>query len=88
MENTLLMLLMICLRAVRIIIDDYIVVIMVMLASGGTMASNGMRRDGMNGRSVIPVDFMRVRLHGTGRAGPHKRGSQDGRKELTHDDHG
>ena len=37
---------------------------------------------------MLLVNFMRVRLRGASRAGPHKRGSQNGRKKLTHKDHG
>lgn len=41
----------------------------------------------VNGWAVLLVDFVRVPPRGASRAGPHKRGSQDGRKKLTQEGH-
>lgn len=66
-----------------------VMLMMVIVAMRSGMVINvSVWRQRVNGSSMLLVNFMRVRLRGASRAGPHKRGSQNGRKKLTRMGHG
>jgi hypothetical protein len=68
-ENTLLV---VMLGAAMFVIGRYIVVIMVMRMRVSVVGEIGSQRHRVDRQAMISVDFVRVRLHGSGRAGPHK----------------
>jgi hypothetical protein len=68
-ENTLLV---VMLGAAMFVIGRYIVVIMVKRMRVSVVGEIGSQRHRVDRQAMISVDFVRVRLHGSGRAGPHK----------------
>ncbi len=74
MENSLILLGLILIRlsAVIVVINRRAVLIMVMRMSGGVVIEIGSQRRCVYGWPMISADFVRMRLHGSGRAGPHK----------------
>jgi len=89
MGYTLVMLglILIGLSTVIVMINRRAVVIMVVRMRGGVMIKISGRRHRVDRKAMISIDFVRVRLHGSGRAGPHERGSQKDRNELTREGH-
>ncbi len=77
------------LRAVVGVISRRDVVPVLVCVGGNSMVIEiNVRLHHVDGCPMLLVNFMRVRLRGASRAGPHKRGSQNGRKKLTRKDHG
>jgi hypothetical protein len=65
-----------------------VVPVMVRVGGNNIVIGINVRLHHVDGCSMLLVDFVRVRLRGASYAGPHKRGSQNGRKELTREVHG
>ena len=74
MKNTLVVLglISIGLSAVIVAINHRAVMIMVVRVSSGVVVEIGSRRRRVDGGPMIGVDFVRMHLHGSGRAGPDK----------------
>jgi hypothetical protein len=69
MENALLVVMS---GAAMFVIGRRNRVIMVMCMGISVVGEIGSKRHCVDRQAMISVDFMRVRLHGSGRAGPHK----------------
>jgi hypothetical protein len=52
------------------------------------IAMNEIDRDHMHRRRMVPINRMRVGMHGRDRADPHQGGSHQGRYDLMNDRHG
>jgi len=90
MEHTLLAIVLMGIGwATIIMVSGGGVLVMMVIATvrGNMIIEVDMRRQRMDSGPVVLINFMRVRLRCARRAGPHKRGSQNGRKELTHQGH-
>jgi len=68
-ENALLV---VMLGAAMFVIGRRDGVIMVVCMGISVVGEIGSKRHCVDRQAMIRVDFVRVRLHGTGRAGPHK----------------
>ena len=76
------------LRAVVGVISRRDVVLVLVCVGGNSMVTEiNVRLHHVDGCPMLQVNFVRMRLRGTSRAGPHERGGQKDRNELTREGH-